>query len=99
MIEVLDPTYGEGSDDGGRFGLAPRPPSLAGLTVGIVSNGKQGTRPFFDAVERELVERHGAAGVVRVTKPNYSAPAGDEILDRAVDGERRWHALVAGVGD
>ena len=29
----------------------------------------------------------------------FGHAAGDEILDRAVAGERRWHALVAGVGD
>ena len=91
-IEVLDPTYGDGVAE---FTRAARPASLAGLTIGIVSNGKQGTRPFFDELERELVERHGVAEVVRVTKPNYSAPAGDEIMD----GAARWHALVAGVGD
>ena len=91
-IEVLDPTY---EDDSSSFTLADRPASLEGLTVGVISNGKQGARPFFDALERELRSRHGVAQVVRVTKPNYSAPAGSEIMDRA----RQWHALVAGVGD
>ena len=91
-IEVLDPTYDESAPG---FGPAPRPDTLRGLTVGIVSNGKQGTVPFFDALEAELRDRHGVAAVARVVKPNYSAPAGDEILDEA----RRWHALVAGIGD
>ncbi len=90
-IEVLNPTYEDGS---GEFRLATRLPGLEGATVGIVSNGKQGTRPFFDALERELLAA-GAARVDRVTKPNYSAPAGDEILDQA----REWQALVAGIGD
>ena len=53
------------------------------------------TIPFFDAVERELVERYGVAEVVRVTKSNYSAPAEADIMARA----RNWDALVAGVGD
>ena len=91
-MEVLDPTYGEGA---GAFEPAPRLATLSGVTVGIVSNGKQGTVPFFDALERELRERHGVADVVRLVKPNYSAPAPDEIIDEA----RRWHALVAGIGD
>ena len=91
-IEVLDPTYG---NDTGEFTLAPRLARLVGATVGIISNGKQGTRPFFDALERELLEQHRVAGVVRVTKSNYSAPADPEIMDRA----RQWNALVAGVGD
>ncbi len=91
-IEVLDPTYGESA---AAFAPAARPERLAGLTVGIVSNGKHGTLGFFDALDAELRERHGVAEVVRVVKPNYSAPAGDEIMDAA----RTWHALVAGIGD
>jgi hypothetical protein len=91
-IEVLDPTYG---DDAGEFALAERPVSLEGAIVGVISNGKQGTRAFFDALERELLEDHGVAEIVRETKSNYSAPADAEIMDRA----KRWTALVAGVGD
>ncbi len=91
-IEVLDPTSGESA---APFARAARSEQLAGLTVGIVSNGKRGTVGFFDVLEAELRERHDVAEVVRVVKPNYSAPAGDEIMDAA----RTWHALVAGIGD
>ena len=53
------------------------------------------TVPFFDALATELRTTHGVAEVVRVVKPNYSAPAGAGILDAA----STWHALIAGVGD
>ncbi len=92
MIEVLDPTYG---DDTPEFEPAPRLDMLVGATVGIISNGKHGTVPFFDALAAELETAHGVAQVVRVTKPNYSAPAGPAILDAA----STWHALIAGIGD
>ena len=91
-IEVLDPTYG---DEAEAFSEAERPDSLSGLTIALLSNGKQGTGMFFDALEAELRDGHGVAEVVRVTKANYTAPAETEIMDRA----REWHALVAGVGD
>lgn len=91
-IEVLDPTYGEAA---AAFSVAPRLATLEGATVGIISNGKLGTKAFFDAFEQGLRDRYGVADVVRVTKPNYSAPAGVEIMDQA----KRWHALVAGIGD
>lgn len=91
-IEILDPTYDQPAS---ATTLAQRLPTLHGVTVGIVSNGKQGTTRFFDALGHALVERHGVAEVVRLTKDNYSAPAGPEVLDRA----KEWHALVAGVGD
>lgn len=90
-IEVLDPTHGE---EPSEFVPAPRLGSIDGAVVGLISNGKQGTVPFFDALEQALLRR-GAAAVERVTKANYSAPAGPEVIDRV----RRWQAVVAGVGD
>ena len=91
-IEILDPSHEAESRD---FALAPRLDTLAGATIGIISNGKKGTKPFFDALERELIERHGVARVARVTKANYSAPAEPDLLNEA----ERWQALIAGVGD
>ena len=91
-IHVLNPTYDEAAGD---FAAAPRLEPGHEITVGIISNGKHGTRPFFDALADELQQAHGVTAVVRTVKPNYSAPAGDDILDEA----RRWNALVAGIGD
>ena len=53
-IEVLDPTYG---DDAEAFSEAERPDSLSGLTIALLSNGKQGTGMFFDALEALM--QHG----------------------------------------
>jgi len=91
-IEVLDPSH---ESDAREFAPAKRLQTLEGVTVGIISNGKKGTNPFFDAVERELVDGYGVARVVRLTKANYSAPAEPELLNEA----ERWQALIAGVGD
>jgi hypothetical protein len=91
-IEFLDPTH-EGDARG--FALAPRVDSLAGKTVAVVSNGKKGTKPFFDALEKELRGRYRVAEVVRLTKANYSAPAEQGLLADAA----RWHVLVSGIGD
>lgn len=75
--------------------LPERPRSLEGATVGIISNGKANTRPFFDHLERLLRTEWGVAEVVRRTKSNYSAPAEASLLDEAAT----WAALFAGVGD
>ncbi len=91
-MEILDPTHEGESPD---FAPASRLKSLDGTTIGVISNGKKGTKPFFDALERELIEKYGVATVVRRTKSNYSAPADAEIMEEA----KQWHALVAGVGD
>ncbi len=90
-IEVLDPTHGE---EPSEFRSAPRLSSLDGAVVGLISNGKQGTVVFFDALE-DALRRRGTAEVERITKANYSAPAEPAVVDRA----KRWQAVVAGVGD
>ena len=91
-FEFLDPTYESGA---APFALAPRLDTLDGKTVAIVSNGKKGTKPFFDALEKELREKYRVANVVRLTKSNYSAPAEPPLLRDSA----RWHALVSGIGD
>ncbi len=91
-IQVLDPTN-ETTPPLGK--PAPRLASLAGKTVGFISNGKEGTAGFFAHLDRILREDFGVAEVVRRTKSNYSAPADPDIVDEL----RRWQAVVTGVGD
>ncbi len=91
-LEVLDPSH---ENDARAFAPAKRLKTLHGATLGIISNGKKGSKPFFDALERELVDRYGVGRVVRLTKSNYSAPVEPELLNEA----ERWQALIAGVGD
>jgi hypothetical protein len=91
-IEFLDPSHESQSEP---FAPAQRLASLDGATIAIVSNGKKGTKPFFDAFERELSDQYGVARVVRLTKSNYSAPVEPGLL--AESG--RWQALIAGIGD
>lgn len=91
-IEVLDPTYGASET---AFAPAPRLGSLQGKTVGIISNGKRGTRPFFAALEQMLLEEAGAARVILHAKSNYSAPADDHIMAEVPE----WDAVFVGIGD
>ena len=79
----------------GAFVPAARLPTLNGATIAILSTGQKHAQPFFDAFARELIERHGVAKVVRLTKSNYSAPAEPALLSEA----DKWQALIAGVGD
>ena len=91
-MQILDPSHEEGAEG---FMPAARLAVLEGATVGVISNGKEGTRGFFSAFEKELKGRYGVGQVVLRTKANYSAPAEASLMDEA----KRWHALVAGVGD
>ena len=92
MVTVLDPSFDEAAEP---FTLPARPVTLAGATVGIISNGKANTRPFFDHLARLLREEWGVAEVILRTKSNYSAPAEQELIDEAAE----WEVLFAGVGD
>jgi hypothetical protein len=77
------------------FAAAPRPASLAGKTVGFISNGKEGTKGYFAHLDRMLREEFGVAEVEWRTKSNFSAPADRHIVDEIA----RWQAVVTGIGD
>ncbi|MPY95942.1 MAG: hypothetical protein GEV08_23660 [Acidimicrobiia bacterium] len=89
---VLDPSFEE---EPAAATLPTRPSSLVGATVGIISNGKANTRPFFDHLEQLLRDEWGVAEVVRRVKSNYSAPAERSLIDEAAG----WAVMFAGVGD
>jgi hypothetical protein len=91
-LELLDPTH---ETDAASF-VRPAPPtSLAGATVGFVSNGKEGTKGFFAHLDRMLKAEFGVAEVVLRTKRNYSAPAEAEIIAEAAG----WDLAITGLGD
>lgn len=91
-LQVLDPTNETAPPLGQP---AARLSSLAGKTVGFISNGKEGTKGFFAHLDRMLREQLGVADVVLRTKSNFSAPADAYIVDEIA----RWHAVVTGIGD
>ena len=90
---VRNPTYENAS--AAQRTLADRPRNLNGTTVGIISNGKAATRPFFDHLEQMLRADWGVAEVVRLTKSNYSAPAESDLIAQAAE----WAVMFAGIGD
>jgi hypothetical protein len=91
-MRILDPSN-EGKSVGVQ--LAPRLPSLEGLTVGIVTNAKEGTKGYFTHLDRLLREEMGVADVIWREKSNYSAPCDAHIVEEITN----WHAVFAGVGD
>ncbi len=91
-MRLLDPTN-ETMATG--LTLAPRLASLEGLTVGIITNAKEGTKGYFGHLDRILREEMGVADVVWREKSNYSAPCDAHIVQEITN----WHAVFAGVGD
>jgi hypothetical protein len=64
--------------------LAPRKPSLAGLTIGVLDNSKPNAGALMHRVAELLAARTGAAGVRGWSKPSAARPA--EILDDIARG-------------
>jgi len=91
-MRILDPTNEQKT---AGVQLAARLPSLEGLTVGIITNAKEGTKGYFTHLERLLRQEMGVADVVWREKSNYSAPCDAHIVREITN----WHALFAGVGD
>ena len=91
-MQILDPSHEQAA---AGFAPAVRLAALEGATIGVISNGKEGTKGFFAAFEQTLRQRYGVGEVVLRTKSNYSAPADRGLLEEA----KSWDALVAGIGD
>jgi hypothetical protein len=92
MIQVLDPTN-EVVPAVGR--PAPRLTTFKGKTIGLISNGKEGSKGFFAHLDRMLRDQYGVANVVTRVKSNYSAPA-DPHIAAEIPG---WDAVISGIGD
>lgn len=90
--QVLNPTSELSAES---FTIAPRLPDLAGTTVGLISNGKEGTSGFFSHLTQMLYDELQVATVVLRQKSNYSAPAEAEIITEATD----WDMAITGLGD
>lgn len=91
-IQVLDPSSETAT---ALSEAAPRLPSLAGKTVGFISNGKEGTAGYFGHLEALLKSEFGVSEVVFRVKSNYSAPADPHIVAEIP----QWDAVISGIGD
>jgi hypothetical protein len=91
-LQVLDPTN-ETIPPVGQ--PAPRLIALTGKTIGLISNGKEGSKGFFAHLDRMLRAEFGVANVVTRVKSNYSAPA-DPHITAEITG---WDAVISGIGD
>lgn len=90
--QILNPTS-ETSPE--HFVIAPRLAGLKGTRVGIISNGKEGTKGFFTHLERLLHDELEVDEVVVRQKSNYSAPAEADLIAEAGN----WDIAITGIGD
>ena len=72
---------------GQRLGAAPRLESLEGRTIGLLDISKPGGSFFLDHLEQLLTTSRGVARVVRETKPTFTKPAPDDVVQRLINAK------------
>jgi hypothetical protein len=93
---ILDPTGLSERPAAEGLTLAPRPPSLSGVKIGLLENGKQNARRFLEDVADVLRERYGAGEAELRRKEIFSQPASPELVDEL---SRAAEVVVVGIGD
>ena len=93
ILTVLDPTADFATAVDGP--LVEPPGSLAGLTIGVLDNGKSNSDQFLARLGDRLAQR-GATVTDRIRKPGVGSLAPQEQVDRLVEGS---DLVVTGVGD
>src|SRR5438105_14490528 len=87
----------EGSSQTGQHRLAPRRFStLDGVRLGLLGNSKLNADAVLMAVGDLLRERYAVESVFVRSKPTFSKPAPDEIVEEMLHNS---DVIVTGVGD
>jgi hypothetical protein len=91
---ILSP---EGASHAKQHRLAPRRfKTLDGVRLGLLGNSKLNADAVLLAVGDLLKERYAIQTVVARSKPSFSKPAPDELVQELVDNS---DVIVTGVGD
>jgi len=88
---MLDPTAELASE---RRTRRMPPPSLDGVTVGLMSISKERSREFFDTFENRLAAR--GLRTERFEKPTHTKPAPEALVQQMVE---RCAVVVIGLAD
>ncbi len=77
MLVTLDP---RDENDHGPALLAPRPPTLNGKTLGLLSNNKPHSEELLRMIAAVIKERYDIKATVEYNKGSHQWPAGPEAL-------------------
>jgi len=91
---ILSP---EGKSNAKQHRLAPRRfATLDGVRLGLLGNSKLNADAVLLAIGDLLKERYAIESVTVRSKPTFSKPAPDEIVEELISGS---DVIVTGVGD
>ena len=95
MMRILDPTI-RTTGVSTAAQRAPRPTRLAGVTVGLLANGKSNGMVLLERIADRLRERCGIGDVVCVAKTNASVPVTEEQAEPLV---KQCAVVITAIGD
>ena len=95
MMRILDPTI-RVAGVSAPAQRAPRPGSLAGVTIGLLANGKSNGMVLLDRIADVLRERHAIGEIVRVAKTNASVPVTEEQAEPLL---KQCAVVITAIGD
>src|SRR5262245_55720398 len=93
VMILLNP---EGSSPQGVLPLAPRPGTLKGKTIGLLSNSKLNADAVLSEIGELLAQRYDVKAIVHHAKSNFSLPAPDATMQDLIS---QCDIVLAGVGD
>jgi hypothetical protein len=93
--QLLNPT-GDGDQGTNTTLVMPRPQSLAGLTAGLLENGKPNATVLLRAVGRELREKYGVREVRMFSKSYFGTPVEESVVQQML---HNCDFAVAAIGD
>jgi hypothetical protein len=94
LEKLVDPTGFDRRT--GDATLTPRPPSLRGLTVGLLDNTKANAGPLLSEIAAELRRSYGIGATREYAKDYFGTPVKDELLKRIAD---ECDVVITAVGD
>ena len=95
MTRILDPTIRTAAV-AVAVQPAPRPARLAGLTIGLLANGKSNGMVLLDRIADLLRERSSIGEVVRLSKTNASVPLTEEQAEPLL---KQCAVVITAIGD
>ena len=76
-LVTLDPRGGSTHED---TGIAPRPDSLDGLVIGLLSNNKPNSELLLRDIADMLKQQYAVKGVIEANKGSHRIPAPAEMI-------------------
>jgi hypothetical protein len=95
MMRILDPTIRVAGVPA-TAQRAPRPASLAGVSVGLLANGKSNGMVLLDRIADVLRERRAIGEIVRLAKTNASVPLTEEQAEPLL---KQCGVVITAIGD